>query len=91
MLVSNLSGLNRVLTDSLGQQRDWLVVERLPGYASDLNPMETLWGNIKGQELANRCAIDLAEVDQAVRGGMARVHRSRRLPFSFLKHAGLSF
>jgi transposase len=82
---------SREMKTYLGQQRDWLVVERLPGYAPDLNPVETLWGNVKGQELANRCATDLAEVDQAVRGGMARVRRSRRLPFSFLKHAGLSF
>ena len=29
-------------------QRRWLVVERLPGYAPDLNPVEALWGNIKG-------------------------------------------
>jgi transposase len=82
---------SREMTTYLGQQHDWLVVERLPGYAPDLNPVETLWGNIKGQELANRCATDLAEVNQAVRGGMARVRRSRRLPFSFLMHAGLSF
>lgn len=75
----------------LQQQGDWLVVERLPGYAPDLNPVETLWGNIKGQELANRCASDLKEVHQAVRKGMKRVRRSRRLPHSFLKHAGLSF
>ncbi|PYX49573.1 MAG: hypothetical protein DMG76_37010, partial [Acidobacteria bacterium] len=46
-------------------------------------------GNIKGQELANRCAEDLAEADRATRSGMARVRRSSRLPFSFLKHAGL--
>jgi transposase len=82
---------SREMTSYLGQQRDWLVVERLPGYAPDLNPVETLWGNIKGQELANRCAEDLGDVHQAVKGGMARVRRSRRLPFSFLKHAGLSF
>jgi transposase len=63
----------------------------LPGYSPDLNPVETLWGNIKGQELANRCAEDLAELDAAVRGGMKRVRRSRRLPLSFLEHAGLSF
>src|SRR6266852_6044315 len=50
-----------------------------------------LWGNIKGQELANRCADDLAEVDMAIRSGMGRVRRSSQLPFSFLKHAGLSF
>ena len=29
-------------------QRRWLVVKRLPGYAPDLNPVEGLWGNIKG-------------------------------------------
>src|SRR5437899_2430393 len=40
----------------LRQQRRWLRVEKLPGYAPDLNPVEPLWGNLKGQELANRCA-----------------------------------
>jgi hypothetical protein len=48
-------------------------------------------GNLKGQELANRCADDLAEAGTAVRSGMARVRRSPELPFSFLKYAGLSF
>lgn len=82
---------SQVMKEYLLQQRSWLTVERLPGYAPDLNPVETLWGNIKGQELANRCAEDLAEVEAAVRGGMERVSRSSRLPFSFLNHAGLSF
>ncbi len=27
--------------------RRWLVVERLPGYATDLNPVEQVWGNLK--------------------------------------------
>jgi len=82
---------SRKMKEYLRQQRHWLREERLPGYAPDLNPVETLWGNIKGQELANRCAEDLAEADRATRRGMARVRRSSRLPFSFLKHAGLSF
>jgi len=82
---------SRKMKEYLRQQRHWLREERLPGYAPDLNPVETLWGNIKGQELANRCAEDLAEADRATRNGMARVRRSSRLPFSFLKHAGLSF
>ena len=82
---------SRAMQDYLHQQRDWLTVERLPGYAPDLNPVETLWGNIKGQELANRCADDLEELDAAVRSGMARVEDSSKLPFSFLKHANLFF
>jgi len=82
---------SRTMKEYLQSQRNWLTVERLPGYAPELNPVETLWGNIKGQELANRCAQDLAELDKAVRGGMARVKQSRTLPLAFLKHAGLSF
>lgn len=82
---------SRIMTDYLHSQRDWLSVERLPGYAPDLNPVETLWGNIKGQELANRCAESLTEPDTEVRNGMARVRQSRPLAFSFLNHAGLSF
>jgi putative transposase len=46
---------SRVMKEYLLQQRNWLRVERLPGYAPDLNPVEMLWGKIKGQELANRC------------------------------------
>ena len=82
---------SRAMKEYLLREQHWLTVERLPGYAPDLNPVETLWGNIKGQELANRCAADLAELDSAVRGGMKRVRKSRKLPFSFLKHVGLSF
>jgi transposase len=75
----------------LVEQRNWLTVERLPGYAPDLNPVELLWGNVKGTELANRCAKDLAELDNAVHAGMARVKKSHTLVHSFLHHAGLSF
>jgi transposase len=37
-------------------QRDWLEVERLAGYAPELNPVEYLWANLKGMELANFAA-----------------------------------
>ena len=82
---------SRIMQDYLQTQRHWLTVESLPGYAPDLNPVETLWGNIKGQELANRCAENLDELDVAISKGMKRIRRSCRLPFSFLKHSGLSF
>ena len=32
----------------LRSQRRWLVVERLPAYAPDLNPVEKAWANLKG-------------------------------------------
>ena len=82
---------SQVMQGYLARQHGWLRIERLPGYAPDLNPVEMLWGNIKGQELANRCAADLDEAVTALTSGMARVRRRRKLPFAFLQHAGLSF
>jgi hypothetical protein len=43
-------------------QRSWLVVERLPAYAPDLNPVEGLWSSLKAVELANLTSPTLAEV-----------------------------
>ena len=79
------------MTAYLAGQQAWLAVERLPGYAPDLNPVEYLWGNLKGQELANLCAGNLGEVGTALHAGMARVRRQPHLPFAFLQHAGLFF
>ena len=71
-------------------QRRWLVVERLPGYAPDLNPVEGLWGNIKGTELANLCADTLDEPADAALAAIARVRADRELAFAFLRRSGLS-
>jgi len=79
------------MQEYLASQQSWLTVERLPGYAPDLNPVETLWSNVKGQELANRCSKDIDEAETAVRSGIVRAGKSRSLPFSFLKHTGLIF
>jgi transposase len=70
-------------------QRRWLVVERLPGYAPDLNPVEGLWGNIKGTELANLCADSIDEPAHAARAGIDRVRSDADLAFAFLRRCGL--
>jgi transposase len=74
----------------LARQRRWLTVERLPGYAPELNPVEQVWGNLKGQELANVCAPDLQTLHAPLRAGCRRLRHPSTLPFSFLRHAGLS-
>src|SRR5206468_3983221 len=60
---------SRNMTAYLATQRSWLTIERLPGYAPELNPTELVWGNVKGRELANLCADNLGEVERAVRTG----------------------
>jgi len=82
---------SRVMRDYLARQRRWLTVERLPGYAPELNPVEPIWGNVKRTELANFCAADLDALRGPLRRGCARVHRDAQLAFSFLRHAGLEF
>ena len=53
----------------LDAQRPWLTVERLPAYAPELNPVEYLWANLKGTELASFTGDRVAEVaDQASKG-----------------------
>jgi hypothetical protein len=42
-------------------QRDWLVVEHLPPYAPDLNPVEGLWANLKAVDLAGLSVATLDE------------------------------
>ena len=74
----------------LGRQRSWLVVEPLPGYAPELNPVEALWSSLKGVELANLAADTLEEVTAAAERGIQRIRATHWLPFSFLRHCGLS-
>jgi transposase len=81
---------SRRMQTFIASQRRWLVVERLPGYAPDLNPVEGLWGNVKGTELANLCVDTIEETAQAAHAGIQRVRSEADLAFAFLRHCGLS-
>jgi DDE superfamily endonuclease len=74
----------------LNQQRDWLTVERLPPYAPELNPVEFLWANLKGAELANFAGDTVLEVADQAQHGIQRVCDSDSLVVGFLAHTGLS-
>jgi transposase len=70
----------------LATQRSWLVVERLPAYAPELNPVEGLWSSLKAVELANLTSPTLAEVIDQAHQGIERVRRAPHLAYSFLRH-----
>lgn len=82
---------SRVMTNYLNMQRKRLSVVRLPAYAPELNPVESVWSNIQSKELANLCTDDLGGMVEGVHKGFDRLHSQRQLLNSFLKHAGLSF
>ena len=62
------------MVEHLQHFKDRLRVVRLPAYAPDINPVEGLWANIQGQELANRSVKDLGEMVEGVRDGFTRLH-----------------
>jgi hypothetical protein len=74
----------------LRRQRSWLVVEPLPGYAPELNPVEALWSSLKGVELANLAGDTMEEVITAAERGIQRIRDTHHLAYSFLRHCGLS-
>jgi transposase len=74
----------------IATQRRWLVVEPLPGYAYDINPIEQVWGNLKGVELANLCPDTIDQAQTAAESGLERIGTSYELCYAFLAHTGLS-
>ncbi len=85
-LPSHRSGRMR---DWLAEQRHWLSVEPLPGYAHELNPVEHVWGTVKSKELANLCSDSIADVADVAEEGLDRIGSDASLCFAFLRHTGL--
>ena len=81
---------SRAMRDWLHTQRRWLVVERLPAYAPELNPVEGLWSWLKGAQLANLVCPTLQEVTEQAELGIERVRQMPHLAYSFLRRTGLS-
>jgi DDE superfamily endonuclease len=81
---------SRAMQAWLNRQRHWLVVERLPAYAPELNPTEGLWAWLKGTELANLVCPTLGEVIEHAERGVQRVRSMPHLAYSFLRRTGLS-
>jgi len=71
-------------------QRRWLVAEKLPAYAHDLNPIELRWGNVKQVDLANLCPDTIDEAHAAAATGLQRGGGDYELCMAFLTHTGLS-
>ena len=71
-------------------QRHWLVIEALPPYGHELNPVEQVWGNVKGRELANLCPDTIDEAARTADDGPSRISGDAQLCFAFLRHCGLS-
>lgn len=91
LLWDGLSGhRSRLMKQFLAAQRHWLVVEPLPAYAPELNPVEAMWGNLKGTDLANRHTDTIEDMEEVAHNGIERIASDVQLAFAFLGQSGLS-
>jgi len=69
---------SKVVAEYLASTKGRVWVERLPGYAPELNPIEYLWGYAKGNDLANFAPKELSELSRAARKAFTRVRKVKR-------------
>ena len=65
-----------------------LHLERLPGYAPELNPDEGIWHYLKHVELRNVCCHDLPELRAELRLATARLRHKRRVIHACFRQCG---
>lgn len=83
---------SRAARDGLTAQAGRFVVEELPAYAPELNPVESLWGWGKPNTVANGCARTEEALHWLARQGFRRAqqHKATRVS-AFWKQADLRF
>jgi hypothetical protein len=63
---------------------------RNPGPSSPNEPDGIFTANLKTTDLANLAGDTIEEVTAAADRGIDRIRRAHHLPYSFLRHSGLS-
>jgi len=67
-----------------------ILVEALPSYAPDLNPVEWLWQHVKDVEMSNLTCLDLEQLHMELHLALGRTRQRSELIHSFFEAAGLS-
>jgi transposase len=65
-----------------------LQLERLPGYAPDLNPDEGIWKHLKYVELKNVCCQSLSELRKELRKAKERLRHKKHVILGCIRQAG---
>ena len=81
--------VSRTMTDLIAA-RDWLTVYQLPPYASELNPVESVWSVLK-RSLANLAKRDIGQLTALVKTRLTRMQDRPGLIEAFLAGTRLDF
>ena len=90
-LVVVWDGLNTHVSRAMRElvaARSWLTVFQLPPYASELNPVEPVWSNLK-RSLANLTKHDIGQLTALVKTRLRRMQYRPGLLDGFLAKTGL--
>jgi len=77
------------VTEFVAETRGAVLVERLPSYAPDLNPVEWMWRHLKEVELRNLSCLDLEQLHLELHLALGRLRQKPRLAPSFFEGAEL--
>lgn len=77
------------LKQFLSQMRGRIHVERLPGYAPELNPKEGIWKQLKLVEMKNLCCAHLEELKVELRRAKERLRHKRGVIQGCFSQVGL--
>lgn len=66
---------SRVVQDYVASTKGRVVVERLPAYAPELNPVEYIWGHLKTHEIGNLIATKAYELSMEATAALRRMRR----------------
>lgn len=80
---------SRMVKDFVVEQKGAIVLEYLPAYAPELNPVEYLWGYWKHHELPNFCPKTFTDLSYHAVRALKRMRRRPKLIVAFWKQAEL--
>ena len=79
----------KIVKDHIASQSRWLRVERYPGYAPELSPVEFIWAPMKNKDLAHVPPNGLRQLKTMVRRSFRRIKADPLLVKNCLRKAGV--
>jgi len=80
---------SKAVRDYLDTLNGKLVIDFLPPYAPELNPVEYIWSYWKKNEMANFCPTQFSQLSSFARRKLKSVQKKRRLVTAFWQHSQL--
>src|SRR5712692_8717359 len=74
---------SRATRQFVAEQGGRIILEYLPAYAPELNPVEYLWGHWKQHAIPNLCAADYNQLSWHARESLRRLRRRKTLIAAF--------